>query len=354
MKDQDNSNELVSIVMDAINDKRVLNITAGNSKVFYGREPEGEHISILEHSGVTNYEPGELVITARAGTSLTEIESILKSKNQRLVFEPPHFNETATLGGAIATGINGPCRPWSGSARDSALGVRMINGRGEILSFGGEVMKNVAGYDVSRLMTGSLGTLGLLLDVSLKVLPISEKTKTIIIDCDDEEVIQHCVEINRKFLPISAMACFQNQLYIRLSGNAASVDSAVKQLGGKLYENDEIWSSISEQTHSFFNQAGTLWRISVPSATPLMKKLTGEWLIEWGGAQRWFISDMDHKEIRKEVESFHGHATIFKNKNNADEVFQTLTSVQTHLHRMVREAFDPNGVFNSGRLYKNH
>ena len=353
MSDQDKSNELVELVVEAVNDKRVLNITGGNSKAFYGRKPEGDLLSTLEHSGVVNYEPGELVITARAGTSLSEIESILTSKNQRLVFEPPHFSESATLGGAIATAIDGPCRPWSGSARDSVLGVKMINGQGEILSFGGEVMKNVAGYDVSRLMTGSLGTLGLLLEVSLKVLPISEITKTITIDCNNDDVIQRCVEINKQFLPISAMTYVQDQLYIRLSGNTASVDAAVKQLGGKLNEDNEIWFSIREQTHSFFNQTGTLWRISVPPATPIMKELSGEWLIDWGGAQRWFISDMDHEEIRNKVQAVNGHATIFKNDNNVDDVFQPLTSAQLQLHRMLGKAFDPNGVFKSGRLYKN-
>lgn len=353
MPEQDKSHELAELVIAAINDKRTLNIIGGNSKAFYGRKAEGEVITTTEHSGVTNYEPGELVITARAGTSLAEIELLLKSKNQRLIFEPPNFSESATLGGAIATGINGPCRPWSGSARDSVLGVKMINGQGQVLSFGGEVMKNVAGYDVSRLMTGSLGTLGLLLEVSLKVLPVSEKTKTIIINSDDDNIIQRCVEINRQFLPITAMTYYENKLYIRLSGNAASVDAAVKQLGGKLHEDNEIWTSIREQTHSFFNQSGTLWRISVPPASPHMKSLSGEWLFDWGGAQRWFISDMEAEDIRDNVKTAKGHATIFKNDNNADDVFQPLTNTQLHLHRMIRKAFDPNSVFNSGRLYKN-
>lgn len=353
MPERDKSNELAERVLDAINDKRVLNIIGGNSKSFYGRKAEGEVITTTEHSGVTNYEPGELVITARAGTSLTEIETLLKSKNQRLVFEPPHFSDTATLGGAIATGINGPCRPWSGSARDSVLGVKMINGQGQILSFGGEVMKNVAGYDVSRLMTGSLGTLGILLEVSLKVLPVSEKTKTIIIDCNDDDAIQRCIEINKRFLPISAMTYYENKLYIRLSGNTSSVDTAVKKLEGNAIEAHEFWNSIKEQVHSFFNQSGTLWRISIPPATPHMESLSGEWLIDWGGAQRWLISDMEAKDIRNSVKAAKGHATIFKNDSNADDVFQPLTNTQLHLHRMIRKAFDPNNVFNSGRLYKN-
>ena len=352
MSDQDKSNELAELVINAINGKQVLNIAGGNSKSFYGRQAQGQLVSTSEHCGVTNYEPGELVITARTGTRLSEIESTLASKNQKLVFEPPHFNDTATLGGAIATGINGPCRPWSGSARDSVLGVKMINGKAEILSFGGEVMKNVAGYDVSRLMTGSLGTLGILLEVSLKVLPISEITKTIIIDCSDDDVIQRCVEINKQFLPLSAIAYYKNQLFVRLSGNAASVDAAIKQLGGNILDDNDLWNSIREQSHPFFNQTGSLWRISVPPATPLMKELKGEWLIDWAGAQRWFISDMKHEEVRDVVKVANGHATIFRNENNIDDVFQPLTTAQTQLHSMLRKAFDPHGVFSTGRLYK--
>jgi glycolate oxidase FAD binding subunit len=353
MSEQDKSKELATLIVDANKDERKLNIVGGNSKLFYGRQIEGDVVHLAEHAGVINYEPSELVITARAGTNLSEIEKELANKNQRLVFEPPHFGETATLGGAIATGLNGPCRPWSGSARDSVLGVRMINGQGEILSFGGEVMKNVAGYDVSRLMAGSLGTLGILLDVSLRLLPLTEKTLTLAIDCSDEEVILRCVEINKQFLPLTAMTYYKNRLYIRLSGNAASVDAAKKLLGGDVFDDNQFWLSIREQTHEFFKQTGTLWRLSVPPATALMNDLSGHWLIDWAGAQRWFISDMDAEEIRTKVKAVNGHATIYRNMNNVDDVFHPLTTEQEHLHRMVKEAFDPNGIFNSGRLYKN-
>ena len=354
MSEMDKSNELAELVIDAAKNKQVLNITGGNSKSFYGRKPQGEALSMLEHGGITNYEPSELVITARAGTSLNEIKNALDSKKQRLVFEPPYFNDTATLGGVIASGINGACRPWSGSARDSVLGVKMINGKGEILSFGGEVMKNVAGYDVSRLMAGSLGTLGILLEISLRVLPVSEKEMTIVIECSDDDVIQRCTEINSRFLPLSAMAYYQNQLFIRLSGNTASVNAAQQQLSGTVLEDDDsLWHSIAEQTHSFFKQPGTLWRVSVPPATLVMKELKGDCLIDWAGAQRWLISEMQHEEIRSIVKSHNGHATVFRNTNNIDEVFHPLTTAQEHLHKMIRKAFDPDGVFNTGRLYKN-
>ena len=353
MPDQDKSTELVSLVTDAINNKRKLNIVGGNSKSFYGRKTEGEPVHVTGHTGVLNYEPSELVITARAGTALSDIESLLAKEGQRLIFEPPYFSETATLGGTIATGINGPCRPWTGSARDSVLGVKIINGRGEILSFGGEVMKNVAGYDVSRLMVGSMGTLGILLDVSLRLLPLPEKTTTLIIERIDEEVINYFTKLNSQFLPLSAMAYLENRLYVRLSGNAASVDAAKKLIGGNTFDESDFWTSIREQSHDFFKQAGTLWRVSVPPATALMKELPGSWLIDWGGAQRWFISDMKAEELRSIVKKANGHATIYRNKNKISDVFHPLTEAQEHLHRMVKQAFDPDGIFNSGRLYAN-
>ncbi len=351
MPDIDKSDELASQVLDAINNEYKLNIIGGNSKQFYGHLAQGVSVSTKEHSGISNYEPSELVITARAGTSLSEIESTLAEKNQSLIFEPPHFGATATLGGTIAAGIDGPSRPWTGAIKDAVLGVKIINGRGEILHFGGEVMKNVAGYDVSRLMVGSMGTLGILLEVSLKVLPVPKKTMTLVFETAIDKAVQTCSKINNQCLPVSAMLYHDEKLYIRLSGNESSVDSAIAHLGGELHDEINFWSSIKEHSHSFFRQAGTLWRISVPPAT-LPIELPGDWLIDWGGAQRWLISDMDANIIREQTEAMHGHATLFRNINNDIDVFHPLTPVQKHLHEMVKNAFDPQGLFNPGRLYK--
>lgn len=352
MANQDKSKELAAHVNDALLSKSTLKIIGGNSKAFYGRKCEGKQISIEEHAGIINYQPGELVITARAGTPLSELESVLAEKNQRLLFEPPHFATSATLGGTIATNMNGPGRPWSGSVKDALLGVKIINGRGEVLSFGGEVMKNVAGYDVSRLMAGSLGTLGILLDVSLKVLPIAQKTITLMFEKTEQEAIEHCSNLNQQYLPLSAMSYYDNILYIRLSGNAASVDSAHTKLGGELLPDSDFWHSIREQSHPFFKQTGTLWRLSVPPATATIESLPGHCLIDWGGAQRWLVSTANAETVRNEVKQVNGHATIFRN-GDVNDVFQPLTAAQEHLHLMVKQAFDPSGIFNPGRLYPN-
>ena len=352
MSDSDKSKQLALQVCDAINDKRKLNITAGNSKAFYGGNIIGEPVSVSEHSGIINYQPGELVITARAGTPLQEVEAILAEKKQRLLFEPPHFASTATLGGTIAADISGPVRPWSGSVKDALLGINMINGHGETLKFGGEVMKNVAGYDVSRLMVGSMGTLGILLDVSLKVLPAERKTITLVFDASEESAIQQCNKINRQYLPVSGMMHYQGKLYIRLSGNTASVESAKTALGGEESDNNPIWQEVREQTHAFFEQKGTLWRLSVAPATPPIKTIPGSWLIDWGGAQRWLISDSDASHIRSETSKLGGHATIFRGSSETrDMAFHPLNKIQKELHQRIKQAMDPHLLFNPGRLY---
>lgn len=352
MSNLDKSKELALQVLDAIENKHKLNIIGGNSKLFYGNNARGIAVHVGEHYGIENYQPSELVITARSGTSLSEIESVLAEKNQSLIFEPPHFSKRATLGGAIAAGIEGPSRPWTGAVKDAVLGVKIINGRGEILRFGGEVMKNVAGYDVSRLMVGSMGTLGILLEVSLKVLPISKKTITLMFETTEADAIQECSRLNNRCLPISAMVYHDEKFYVRLSGNAASVDSARDSLNGENHSDNEFWSSIREHTHPFFKQKGNLWRISVPPATLPINELSGQWLIDWGGAQRWLISDMDANIIREKTEAVNGHATLFRNDISDIEVFHPLTPVQKRLHEVVKNAFDPHGLFNPGRLYK--
>ncbi|PHS71131.1 MAG: glycolate oxidase subunit GlcE [Methylophaga sp.] len=351
MLNLDNSKQLALIVNDAIKNKQPLKIFGGNSKSFYGPKSKGEPVCVAEHCGVINYQPEELVLTVRAGTTLSEIESILAEQNQKLIFEPPHFGAKATIGGAISSDINGPSSPWFGSVRDAVLGVKIINGQGEILHFGGEVMKNVAGYDVSRLMVGSMGTLGLLLEISLRILPLEKKTITFLLETTEEEAIQRCSQLNRQHLPLSAMVYYNNLLYIRLSGNIASVNSAYKTLGGELLTDNNFWYSIREHTHPFFYQTGTLWRISVPPATPPINDLDGHWLIDWGGAQRWFISDMAAEVVYAKVADVHGHATIYRNIDSIGDVFHPLTTSQRHLHKMVKQAFDPHRIFNPGRLY---
>ena len=352
MSDLDKSKELALHVRDAISRKYELNIIGGDSKRFYGGDIKGESISIAEHSGVINYQPNELVISARAGTPLKEIESVLAEKKQRLLFEPPHYGNTATIGGTVAANMNGPTRPWTGGVKDAVLGVKIINGNGEVLRFGGEVMKNVAGYDVSRLMVGSMGTLGILLEVSMKVLPLENKTITLMYELTEEKAIHRCNELNRQYLPLSAMSYYDNVLYVRLSGHEASVDAAYKTLGGELLNDANFWFSIREQSHSFFKQQGNLWRISVPAATLSMQELSTKSFIDWGGAQRWLISDMSAEEIREITAAVSGHATLFRRGDKNNDVFHSLTNNQKALHQMIKQAFDPHGIFNPGRMYQ--
>lgn len=351
MQDQDISTQLQEIVNQAREADTALSIRGGGSKDFYGRKPVGEAIEITPHRGIVNYEPTELVITARAGTSLWKIEQILAAENQMLPFEPPHFGETATLGGAIACNLSGPRRPYAGAARDFVLGSRVLNGRGEILTFGGEVMKNVAGYDVSRLMTGALGTLGILLEVSLKVLPKTQSELTLVFKANTEDALVTLHDWARKPYPVSA-SCFDgDRLYVRLSGESRAVQAAHKLVGGEpLPEGQAFWGKLREQRHGFFGSRKPLWRLSLASDSPPLE-LEGKWLYEWGGAQRWLISSTAGETIRGCTARFGGHATQFRG-GDREQVFQPLSAGLLAIHRRLKTAFDPQGIFNPGRMYK--
>lgn len=351
MTDKDNSKPLQEMVQFFIDSKKAVNITAGNSKSFYGRKATGEQLSVAEHSGIINYEPTELVITARCGTPLNEIETVLNQHDQMLGFEPPHFRDQATLGGCIATGLSGPSRPYKGAVRDFVLGTTIINGKAEILHFGGEVMKNVAGYDVSRLMVGALGTLGIVLDVSLKVLPRPEIETTLSYELTEQSAINRINKYCGQSLPVSA-ACFDgDRLHIRLSGNASGVSAARKLLGGEEETNSEsLWKKIREHTHSFFQSTSPLWRCSIlPASDPL--SIPGKQFIDWGGAQRWLISDTEPQSIFSKINDLGGHATLFRNGDRSGDIFQPLHGKLRELHKQVKLAFDPHSLFNPGRLY---
>jgi len=327
-----------------------LKICGGGSKDFYGRNIQGENINVSEHRGIINYEPTELVITARAGTPLNEIENALSEQSQMLGFEPPHFADTATLGGTIACNFSGPRRPYRGAARDYVLGSTIINGKAEQLHFGGEVMKNVAGYDVSRLMCGSMGTLGLLLDVSLKVIPKPEAESTLILECDAQTAIDQMHHWMQQSLPLSASSYFDGKLYIRLASNDASIKESQQTIGGDLINNIDYWQQIKEQQHAFFDTETPLWRLSLASnASPL--NLQGDTLYDWGGALRWLRSDESADKIRHVVESLGGHATLFKNNVNQLDPFHELSPGIHTMHRQLKLAFDPANILNPGRMY---
>jgi glycolate oxidase FAD binding subunit len=344
--------QLAATIREAASHDRWLCIRGGGTKDFYGREPHGYEVNTGDYRGIVSYEPTELVITARGGTPLSEVEAALHEKGQMLPFEPPHFGSAATLGGCIAAGLSGPRRPYAGAVRDFVLGVRVLDGKGDDLRFGGQVMKNVAGYDVSRLMAGSLGTLGLLLEVSLKVLPRPTVEATLHVKCDGDEAIKLMNDWAGKPLPITATAYHDGDLGVRLSGSRAGVDAAVKKLGGALVDPAQaqrFWNGIKEHTDPFFSAGGPLWRLSVkPTTAPL--NLPGAHLIEWGGALRWLRTDADARTIQDAAAHAGGHATLFRGGNRAI-VFQPLPPALMKLHRNLKKAFDPAGILNPGRLY---
>lgn len=341
-------------VQQSLSNKTRLCIVGGNSKSFYGRATEGqakETLDVSSHQGIINYEPSELVITARAGTPLHEIEKNLSDNNQMLAFEPPAFGDKATIGGTIACNFSGPRRPYAGAARDFVLGMQLINGKGELLHFGGEVMKNVAGYDVSRLQCGALGTLGVILDVSLKVLPRPETERTLTRETNETTAFEVMNRIAGKPLPLSAAAFDGNMIYMRLSGSEDAVRSAHQQIGGDEFKKgDEFWHRLKEHTLPFFSVNKPLWRLSLPQSTSHVS-LHGKSMVDWGGGLRWYSSDESSETIREIAKKAGGHATCFRG-GDREQVFSPLNPVLHSLHKRLKQAFDPEGLFNAGRMYE--
>lgn len=350
MREQDISSELQERVIAAGRGNTPLVIRGGDSKAFYGREASGEWLDVSQHAGIINYEPTELVITARAGTPLAVIEHTLASRQQMLPFEPPHYGGNATLGGTIACNLSGPRRAYAGAARDFVLGCKILNGKGEILSFGGEVMKNVAGYDVSRLMAGAMGTLGILLEVSLKVLPLPESEITLTHPIDLSRALKKIHRIAQFDRPVSATCFDGDTLYIRLSGSEGAVSAGRQAIGGDALGADQaFWHRLKEQRHGFFTSEQPLWRLSVASDTPPMA-LDGKWLYEWGGALRWLISNAAANHVQAAAESAGGHASCFRRRQQHD-VFHPLPAALMAIHKKLKHAFDPQHILNRGRMY---
>jgi glycolate oxidase FAD binding subunit len=347
-QDFDDSNALLEQVNQALQNATPLRIQGSNSKAFLGRVTAGEILDTRAHRGIVSYDPTELVITARCGTSLAELTQALDAAQQMLPCEPPSFGDAATLGGMIACGLSGPRRPWSGSVRDFVLGTRVITGHGKHLRFGGEVMKNVAGYDLSRLMAGSYGSLGLITEVSLKVLPKPRQSLSISLDMDSDRALAHLAQWGQQPLPISA-ACHDGQrLHLRLEGGEGSVAAAHDRLGGELLD-ASYWADLNEQRLSFFDEDQPLWRLSLPNNTPKLS-LPGRQMIDWGGAQRWLKSDAEAGFIRQVVDEVGGHVTCYSH-GLIDSPFQPLPAGLMRYHRNLKQQLDPRGIFNPGRLY---
>jgi glycolate oxidase FAD binding subunit len=332
-----------------------LRLRGGGTKDWYGQALDGEVLDTRANSGVISYEPTELVITARCGTPLAEIETLLAQHHQMLAFEPPRFGPESTIGGVVASALSGPRRASAGAVRDFVLGAVLMDGRGEVLRFGGQVMKNVAGYDVSRMLAGSLGTLGLILEVSLKVLPVPLREASLRFEMAEIDALARLNEWAGQPLPISASCWHQGVLTLRLSGADAAVEAAQRRLGGQPIADADapnFWASLRDQTHAYFN-GGSLWRMSVPSHASAII-LRGEQLIEWGGSQRWLkVDEADADSIRRTVAASGGHATLFRGGDKGVGVFHPLAPAIAKIHERLKQSFDPAGIFNPGRMYAN-
>jgi len=337
-----------------------LRIRGGGTKDFYGQVLAGEVLDTTPCEGIVDYDPTELVITVRAGTRLAHVERTMRAEGQMLACEPPRFGEEATIGGFVASGLSGPRRPYAGAVRDLVLGVRVVDGKGDDLRFGGRVMKNVAGFDVARLMTGALGTLGVITEVSLRCMPMPKAETTRVFQCSADEAIRLTNEWGGKPLPVTATAYHAGRLAVRLSGAAPAVEAAVAKIGGMtLPGNDRggaFWRSVKEQTQPFFLAAAApgaaLWRLSVKPTAPYTD-LDGEQLIEWGGALRWLHATerTNVARVREWAREHGGHATLYRAADKGPGVFQPLGDALGALHRRLKAAFDPAGVLNPGRMY---
>jgi glycolate oxidase FAD binding subunit len=351
---------LVDRVFAAAQARTPLVIRAGGTKDFYGNTSAGDLLDPRAYAGIVSYEPTELVITARCGTPLAQVEAALAAQGQMLGFEPPHFAEGsasgATIGGMVAAGLSGPRRAATvggGSVRDFVLGASLLTARGDVLRFGGQVMKNVAGYDVARLLTGSLGTLGLILEVSFKVVPRPLVEHTVRVEANESTAIKQVNTWAGKPWPISATFWHDGVLCVRLSGSAGGVHEARAAIGGDEVRDAALWTQVKEHRFPFFsgfNRDDALWRLSVPSTTPPLD--LGPTLIEWGGALRWVRSDAPADTVRARARAAGGHATLFRGGDRASGVFQPLDPVIDRIHRRLKAEFDPHGIFNRGRMYE--
>ncbi|MBV8502984.1 MAG: glycolate oxidase subunit GlcE [Paucibacter sp.] len=347
-------------IRDAAAQGRKLCIRGQGSKDFYGGALQGEVLDMSGLCGISAYEPSELYVTAKAGTPIAQLEQTLAAQGQCLPFEPPRFGGAGTVGGMVAAGLSGPARATQGSVRDHVLGLTLINGRGEAMNFGGTVIKNVAGYDVSRLMAGSLGVLGLIAEVSLKVLPRPVAEATLRFELGQAQALTQLNHWAGQPLPLHASAWWDGALVLRLAGAQAAVHSAIQTLGGDVIPQDmaqAFWSGLRDHEDEFFQGAARavhsgakLWRLSVPSTAPVLD-LRGEQLIEWGGAQRWVVTPLAPAQVREMAAGVGGHATLFRSLDKSAGFSAPLSAPLKRIHRELKKSFDPSDIFNPGRLY---
>jgi glycolate oxidase FAD binding subunit len=366
---------LIDQIQTAAAQRTPLRIRGGASKDFYGEALQGEPLDTAAYRGIVSYEPSELVVTVRAGTPLAELEAALAEQGQCLAFEPPRFGAlSGTCGGMVAAGLGGPARASVGSVRDYVLGVQIVNGRGEHLTFGGQVIKNVAGYDVSRLMAGAMGTLGLLTDISLKVLPVAPAEATLVFELDQASALAQLHRWGAQPLPLNASCWVRDDaapnapelLFVRLRGAIAAVESACTKMladvPGSRMDNAQAeldWTACRDLKLPFFaapaTEALALWRLSVPQTAPVLN-LPWPQLVEWHGGQRWLRApESAMAQLRQVAAAVGGSASVFiaasASTTGAKSCFSPLSPAIAQIHRRLKAEFDPAGIFNPGRLY---
>ena len=351
MSGNDITETLCETIHAASESGQPLQIDGNHSKAFYSAASTGNPVSSAAYTGIIDYEPSELYITARAGTRLADLEQALHSEQQMLPFEPPHYGKQATLGGTVACGLSGPRRPYSFAMRDCILGTRIINGLGEHIKFGGQVVKNVAGYDVSRVMCGAMGTLGMITEVSLKTIPRPEAEITLAYECTFDDALATMHGQMQSSLPVSASYYENELLYLRFSGIDQVLQKLKLRLGGEQLDNSSgFWHSVREHEREFFNTDKNLWRCSVPANTHALP-INGESIMEWNGGLRWYCSDEDPANIFAAIKAAGGHATLFKTSSPTSNRLTEPSAALKKLYLNLKHAFDPNGILNPGRMY---
>lgn len=350
----------IESIQEARESKQALNITGGGSKSFYGEAAVGTPFEVSSNQGIVEYDPAELVIVARAGTSLSEMQSVLAEKGQMLGFEPPFSAQGATMGGVVASGLCGSCRPYKGAVRDYLLGARLINGQAQLLQFGGKVMKNVAGFDLFRPMAGAMGTLGLLVEVSVRVIPVPEQTLSLIFSCASrKQAITHLCALGQSLACLSAAAWLNGEVYLRLSGSRLAINRDRAQLSERFEVRElegSVWELLSSFEHDFFVNIGDQMRIYCVDLPPAMVDITlpGEQLIEWGGARRYLKTSMAIETVRAAISAMGGAVTLLQREGPGkakQNFFEPLNPALMAVHQRLKASFDPVGIFNPGRLY---
>ncbi len=347
MGDADLTESVCASVRSAYERNAPIEVVGGGSRRDFGRAPIGEPLSLAGHCGIIGYEPGEYVITVRSGTPIADIEAAVAAHGQMLLAELPRADQRSTIGGAVALGLTGPGRPYRGSLRDAVLGVRVVTGTGQLLRFGGQVLKNVAGFDVSRLMVGAYGTLGVLLDVTLRLAPRPEEEAVRILHCDWPAACSRLLHWSGR-LPLSGASYYGDHLRVRLSGDGALVARAAAQIGGDAAPIGEFHALRDLRLARLQTPAVALWRVLVPPATPLGP---AESIIDWGGAQRFWATAEAAATVRQFASDRGGQAVWLKGPDRGGDVWPVSSIATLALLGRLKGALDPHHVLNRGRLF---